>query len=320
MIKLIYISVLTLLIFGTFSAFGATQEVNYFQSRYMWTYDPTICLHAEVSSNAAYEIDGLDAMLIDSLQRWMTGLNYYAGDEFFKVYYKQVAKHSSWEADLQYQHYTLFFPDCDINVFYLAAPALDTETGQYFHGWASHQTGSKHRVTVLIWTYDYDQKDFRELSNEDRSKIANATGSIDEPPDVSWFEMRPTTEHSLKATTDHEIGHAFGLGHFKYNGTLSGCDGCTYIPEIAQQSVMYYSTPKTVTEEDVKFITDFDIQAMLDKYLYDGFGGETNFFTSRYLVENVTDINIDINSVDESTGSGIGTNYHVKRTNFKTGN
>ncbi len=291
---------------------AATEEIGYFSNRFMWDYDPMVCLHAGISSNAAYPLEQLDSMLIGSLQRWLSGLNAYAGDEVFKVYYKQVQTHSSWEADLQYQHYGLFFPDCDINVYYLAAPALDSKTGEYFHGWTSHQIGSKQRTTVVIWTYDFDQKDFRELSDDHKAKIANATGSIDSPPDVTWFHMRPSHEYSLESTTDHELGHAFGLRHFMYNGTLSGCSNCNgYDPEIAKKSVMYYVTPRDVSEEDVKKLTDFDIQALLYKYTLDGFGGETNFLGKKYKI--TTEPEIEIIDIESTSRSLSDYNYHIKR-------
>lgn len=305
------IMLLSIILIGIPQINAVTEEVGYFSDRYIWRYDPTVCLHADVSRNAAYPLEQLDSMLINSLQRWMTGLNAYAGDEVFKIYYKQVPIHSSWEADLQYQHYTLFFPDCDINVFYLAAPALDSQTGEYFHGWTSHQTGSKHRSTVLIWTYDFEQRDFRELTDEHKAKIANATGNIEAPPDVSWYHMRPTHEYALEATTDHEIGHAFGLRHFMYNGTLAGCYDCGYQPEIAKKSVMYYSTPRNVSEEDIKKLTDFDIQSLLYKYKLDGFGGETNLFVTKYKVTSQPEI--ETISEEPLSRSLSEFNYHIKR-------
>ncbi len=250
----------------------------------MWDKSPTVCLHTQVSSNAAYSVEVLEEILYTSLQSWLGKLNYYSGDDVFSVTLKQVPMHASYNANIQFQHYSYFFPNCDISVYYLAAPTLNPKDGSYYHGWTSHQTGSKHRTTVLIWTYDYDQRDFRDLTDAHKAKIANATNSDKVPNNTSWYHMRPSQLHSLQATTDHEIGHAFGLAHYMYNGTLRGCNCIDYIPEIAQKSIMYFATPKDVTIEDVKQITDFDIEALLAKYGTDGFGGYTNFEYQKFHV------------------------------------
>jgi len=282
---IIYATVLTLLMFGIMNAFAVQSEIRYFDNRYIWDKDPTLCYHRDVSYNSAYDVYELERVLRESINAWEDGLNVYANGTF-KINMVIAEKHPAWDSSIEFQHYTWFFPECDINVIYQGPPKLDTITGMYFHGWVAHQTGSMHRATVIMWTYDWIQKNTMDLGNVAQFKMANATGGkVSAELKTSWWDMEKSSLWAIKSTTKHEIGHALGLKHFMYNGTLSGCDPkCSYYNSPSpEKSIMFYIQPKRILEQDVRDITDWDIMSLLAKYSTDGFGGFNNYLKWKFV-------------------------------------
>jgi len=100
----------------------------------------------------------------------------------------------------------------------------------------------------------------------------------------SLYEMQNKTLITTKTDDDlnkilqHELGHAFGLGHYNHGGSDK-------LENLAKKSIMSPYFPMRIGKE-VKIQED-DYKAVIEKYGYDGWNGEIKIIPKYYIVSEI---------------------------------
>lgn len=233
-------------------AWGEVESIEYFDNRYLLDNkpQPTVCVHDPENFNNAYTDDELFNFVKDSVEEWETGLNKYSNGNSFSINLLRINNATG------FGEYTMKFRQCDVNINFMGAPVLNIQTGGYIAGGVWHHNADRTWSDIIIYTWSYLVEDPR---------IINGTK-------VPHYKAVPTHPNSLSATISHELGHSWGLRHYKLNDDYGATK---YEIPFAERSIMYAITSRDGSH--VKEITEFDILAILTKYSTDGWAGYTNF-------------------------------------------
>lgn len=270
---LILILALSLLITPGF-AFAETEEIKFFDNRFLLNdkKTPTVCVHEPENYNNGWENNDLFLFTEYSVKKWEARLNQFTEDDSFNINFLIIDNATGFGKP------TIMFRECDININFMGAPLLNIDTGGYLKGGTYHHSGDRVWMDIVIWTWDYFLQDPREKFGDeyvdDLIKEYNATSY------TKHFAAEKTSQSSMIATLDHELGHTFGLKHHTWNGEYNMM---YYNTTHAEKSIMYTVTDRNDTIKDIRLV---DIYALLAKYGTDGWAGYTNWEITELRITN----------------------------------
>jgi len=249
-------------------AFADTEEIKFFANNLLLNdkKTPTVCFYDPETYYNGWLDDDLYWFTKYSVEIWEARLNNFSnnGDDF-NINLLRIDNATGFGKP------TIMFRECDVNINFLGAPLLNIDTGSYIKGATWHHSGDRVWMDIVLYTWDYFLQDPREKFGDEYVdnliKEYNATGY------TKHFAAEKTTQSTMIATIEHELGHAFGLKHHIWNGEYNTS---YYNKEHAEKSIMYTITDRDDTIKDIRLI---DIYAILAKYGTDGWAGYTNWQT-----------------------------------------
>lgn len=230
--------------------------IKYADNRELLVKDlPRFCFYEPEEGKNAFSTDSLFDFSVGLTSHWI-GLLENKSNNYNGVWDIEMQRIPAGEK-MQYH-----FDKCDLHMFWVGAPPLNIETGAYYKGGIYRLVGTSTEHKMIMYTYDY---------------FPNGTKQ-----GIPVYEVKATEQEVLESTFLHELGHVFGLGHHKWYDKYDWYGG-QYYEKHADRSIMYTITPRTYGNVDgQKLVTDFDINAIIEKYGEDGWGGKTNWKITDY--------------------------------------
>ncbi len=231
---------------------------------------PMICIHESEVFNNGWNDEILLGWTTDVINEWVVGLKNYSGNyEAWDVQIQAIPNSTS------YGKITQMFPYCDVNVVFAGTPPLNIETGESIQGKVNRYSGSRTFADLSVYTWVYT---LGEPLEELKEQI------VRDFPDGNYtthYSVEPISEIHFKNTMKHELGHVFGLSHHKWWGKAFWTDNY-YDGEHARQSLMYGIMSDN---NKTRLITDFDYQAIIEKFEVDGWGEKTNWAPRSFILK-----------------------------------
>lgn len=270
---LIFILALSLLVTPGI-AFAETEEIKFFDNRFLLNDKkvPTVCVHEPENYNNGWGNNDLFLFTEYSVKKWEARLNQFTEDDSFDINFLIIDNATGFGKP------TIMFRECDININFMGAPRLNIDTGGYLKGGIWHHSGDRVWSDIILYTWDYFIQDPREIFGDEY--VDNLIKEYNATDYTKHYSAEKTTQSTIIATLDHELGHAFGLKHHTWNGEYN-LD--IYDKEHAGKSIMYTVTDRI---EKIKDIQEIDVYAILAKYGTDGWAGYTNWRTFSLISTN----------------------------------
>ncbi len=230
---------------------------------------PTICIHESEVFNNGWKDEVLLGWTTNVINEWIVGLKNYSGNyEAWDVQIQTISNSTS------YGKISQMFPDCDVNIVFAGTPPLNIDTGESIQGKVNRYSGSRTFADLSVYTWVYTLGEPLEELKE-QIKTDYPEGNY-----TAHYSVTPINEIHFKNTMKHEIGHVFGLGHHKWWGKAFWLDNY-YDEGQANQSLMYGIM---ADNNKTRSITNFDYQAIIEKFEVDGWGGKTNWTPRSFVI------------------------------------
>lgn len=164
-----------------------TDNNGYEKTGFLLINNPTICMTKTTDSRYP-EVQNLPQMTIDAANDWFAELNYI--NPVFSGKYLVVGDTTSFD-----------YSTCDITISYKPEPTQSANDVEPM-GFTQYDF-NKHSASIVVY---YELLDYKGASTTSGKYIIHSM--------TPYFTNKFASEAQLEFTLRHELGHAFGLGHY----------------------------------------------------------------------------------------------------------
>jgi len=248
-IPILFILILSMGMTPVFAEFHKPDHITY-RAGWNLTHNPTACIMEphDKGANFLFHEENFEINMRSAANHWNAKLrvqsdNYDEWKTNFKTYPKESWSEDNWRKEHR---------GCDVYIF----------TEQY----------TRQRLAGTVYSVN-DGKPYHVLT----IFMLSIRGL--EPDENGMFDVKLRPYQATHHVMEHEWGHVMGLGHYLTDPMPK--PGGIYQSKLAEQSVMWAQA--SFWYDEYHIIRPLDIDALLELYKHDGFGG-SNEIQFKYIV------------------------------------